>query len=371
MSMSISPLANPKGTKKLCELCQKPAYLQCTKCRVTFYCDVAHQQADWNSIHEKVCELLSSIRTPAPFSCFQADRDIHHMQTLKRLEHITQLSHAAAKSWVSEGKYSEAVPAAQLSLRCAIDIYGRDVVELVPAYLLLAEASIGLGSLSQAESCLSQAEWMVMKNPGCSRTVLHLLHRTLGHLHSAKGDYSTALLHFANDVYYASEEFGLDSVVTARGYFLMANVFMKQEKTDITNSLYSEVASIWHAHLSKLMECYSQKEHEGAQYFDVAQCAEVNQMLSVMLEAQQQDVNTHPAYSTTTFNSLGQRALLSHSLAILWFLCNDHKKALEFGRKAAEFSQQCEHNSLAESIQDLIQQAETHLNPEQTPIIHH
>lgn len=61
-------------------------------------------------------------------------------------------------------------------------------------------------------------------------------------------------------------------------------------------------------------------------YLDVAQCAEVNQMLSVMLEAQQQDVNTHPAYSTTTFNSLGQRALLSHSLAILWFLCNDHKK---------------------------------------------
>lgn len=35
------------------------------------------------------------------------------------------------------------MPAAQLSLRCAIDIYGPDVVELVPAYLLLAEASIG------------------------------------------------------------------------------------------------------------------------------------------------------------------------------------------------------------------------------------
>ncbi|MCI4380749.1 hypothetical protein PGIGA_G00243630 [Pangasianodon gigas] len=369
--MSISPLANPKGTKKLCELCEKPAHLQCTNCRVTFYCDAAHQQADWNSIHEKVCELLISVRTPAPFYCFQADRDFHHMQSLKRLEHITELSHAAAKSWVSVGKYSEAIPAAQLSLRCAIDIYGPDVVELVPAYLLLAEANIGLGSLSQAESCLSQAEWMVMKNPGCSQTVLHLLHRTLGRLYSATGDYSSALLHFANDVYYASEEFGLDSVVTAGGYFLMANVFVKQEKTDIANSLYSEVASTWHAHLSKLMESYSQKEHEGAQYFDVAHCAEVNRMLSVLLEAQQQDVNTHPAYSTTLAHSLGQRALLSHSLAMLWFLCNDHKKALDFGRKAAEFSQQCEHNSLAESIQSLIQQAETHLKPEQTPIIHH
>lgn len=54
-----------------------------------------------------------------------------------------ELSRAAAKSWVSEGKYCEAMPAAQLSLCCAIDIYGPDVVELVPAYLLLAEAGIG------------------------------------------------------------------------------------------------------------------------------------------------------------------------------------------------------------------------------------
>lgn len=96
-------------------------------------------------------------------------------------------------------------------------------------------------------------------------------------------------------VYYASEEFGLDSVVTAEGHFLMADVFMKQGKSDITNSIYSEVhqhhlhllslifsihisyfsvfiramqvASTWHAHLSNLMECYSQKENKEEQYF--------------------------------------------------------------------------------------------------------
>ncbi|KAK2841192.1 hypothetical protein Q7C36_012771 [Tachysurus vachellii] len=362
--MSIHPLANPKGTKKLCELCQKPAHLQCTKCRVTFYCDVTHQQEDWNSIHEKVCELLIFIRTPVPFSCFQAERDIHQIQTLKRLEYIKDLSHGTAKSWVSEGKYREAMPAAQLSLRCAIDIYGSDAVELVPAYLLLAEASIGLGSLIQAESCLSKVEWMVMKSPGCNRTVLlHLLHRTLGRLYSAKGDYNSALLHFANDVYYASEEFGLDSVVTAGGYFLMANIFMKQEKTDITISLYSEVASTWHAHLSNLMECCSQEEHKGKQYFDEAERAEVNRMLCVMFEAQEQDVDAQPDYQTTPSHSLGQKALLSHCLAMLWFLCNDHEKALDFGRMAEDFIEEYEPNSLADSIQSLIQQAETHLNP--------
>lgn len=35
--MTLNPLAFPKGVKYLCELCQKPAYMQCTQCRVTYY----------------------------------------------------------------------------------------------------------------------------------------------------------------------------------------------------------------------------------------------------------------------------------------------------------------------------------------------
>lgn len=58
-------------------------------------------------------------------------------------------------------------------------------------------------------------------------------------------------------VFYASEEFGLNSVETAGGYFLMANVFAKQEKPDIASSLYSQVRQhlpltihlIYHIHL--------------------------------------------------------------------------------------------------------------------------
>lgn len=54
-----------------------------------------------------------------------------------------ELSHTEAQGRVLGGKYEEALPAAQLSLRCAIDLYGANSVELVPAYLLLAEASVG------------------------------------------------------------------------------------------------------------------------------------------------------------------------------------------------------------------------------------
>lgn len=42
-------------------------------------------------------------------------------------------------------------------------------------------------------------------------------------------------------IYFASEEYGLDSTVTCGGYFLMADVFVKQGKVPIARSLYSEV----------------------------------------------------------------------------------------------------------------------------------
>ena len=37
-----------------------------------------------------------------------------------------------------------------------MDVYGSGSIELVPAYLILAESSIGLGKLVQAEEYLSQ-----------------------------------------------------------------------------------------------------------------------------------------------------------------------------------------------------------------------
>ena len=47
-------------------------------------------------------------------------------------------------------------------------------------------------------------------------------------------------------MHYAIDEYGLDNIVTKGGYFLMANVFMKQEKKDIAHSMYAEVNRISH-----------------------------------------------------------------------------------------------------------------------------
>lgn len=48
-----------------------------------------------------------------------------------------------AQGKLSEGKHQEALPAAQFCLRCSIDVHGPSTIQMVPAYLLLAEANMG------------------------------------------------------------------------------------------------------------------------------------------------------------------------------------------------------------------------------------
>jgi len=44
-------------------------------------------------------------------------------------------------------------------------------------------------------------------------------------------------------IYHASEEFGTDDIRTSGGYFHMANVFFRQGRMEIADSLYRQV--IW------------------------------------------------------------------------------------------------------------------------------
>ncbi|XP_078110062.1 zinc finger MYND domain-containing protein 12 [Sander vitreus] len=339
------PLALPKGTDKLCELCQREARLQCTECRVTFYCDEEHQQADWVGIHERICQLLAPIRTPTLYSLQRAGR----IETQLKKAELIEICRSVGQSKLSEGKHQEALPAAQFCLRCSIDLHGPSTVQMVPAYLLLAEANMGLGNLARVAELLSQAEWAVLKSPECGHAVRHQLHRSLGRLHTATGNLEAALLNFADDIYFASEEYGLDSTVTCGGYFLMADVFTKQGKMPIARSLYSQVARTWHCHLTNLFQTHIQNVQNLDMLlessYDKAQLVEVDEMLKTILEFEQNDSRKDST----------QVALVAHCLAMLWFLGGDSLKALGFGSTALQASQLIPNHDLTEPIQGLLQ----------------
>ncbi|XP_069039748.1 zinc finger MYND domain-containing protein 12 isoform X2 [Lepisosteus oculatus] len=321
----ITPLANPRGVKRLCELCQRPARLQCSHCRVTYYCDSDHQGADWVGIHEKVCQLLIPLRTAVPFHTLEVEREHHRAQTLQRQEQLIELSRATAQKKLFEGKHQEAVPAALLSLRCCVEIHGTSALQLVPSYLLLAEACTGLGNLTQAEEYLCRAEWTVLKNTECGRRLRHTLHRSLGLLHAAKGDLEGALEHLASD-----------------------------NKMDIADSLYTEVTAIWHRHLSSLLEAHQRSASAPADpplehSLSEAQQAEAQQVLGAILDIREQAPRPDPT----------QTARAAHSLALLHFLGTDTPKVVEFGRKALRCSQLVPDCGLTEPIERLLQLAES------------
>ncbi|XP_033824717.1 zinc finger MYND domain-containing protein 12 [Periophthalmus magnuspinnatus] len=342
----IIPLALPKGTEKLCELCQNRAYLQCAQCRVTFYCDATHQFADWVGIHEKICPLLVPIRTET-LESFSKEGRIE--KDIKKRELIA-IARSIAEGKLTEGKHEEALPAGQTCLHFCMDVFGPCSIQLVPAYLLLAEGYMGLGNISSAAELLSQAELSVSKNPDCGHDLHHRLHRSLGRLQSIMGDLEGALFNYANDIYHAAEVYGLDSTVCSNGYFLLANIFAKQGKTQIVRSMYNEVAQTWNSHLTKLIEPFLENPTASLEpTFDKAKQVEVDKILHTILDFERHQSRKEHALM----------ALASLCLSMLWFMGGDRVKARDFGRSALQSSQMSPNQELSTAVQKLLDLVET------------
>jgi hypothetical protein len=56
----------------------------CKEVHVFIISGVAHQKADWSSIHQKICQLLIPLRTSMPFYNSEEERQHGLQQLLKR-----------------------------------------------------------------------------------------------------------------------------------------------------------------------------------------------------------------------------------------------------------------------------------------------
>ncbi|XP_069775037.1 zinc finger MYND domain-containing protein 12 isoform X2 [Narcine bancroftii] len=308
-----------------------------------------HQEADWNGIHEKICQLLIPVRTPLPFLSSSKEREHCKEQLVQRQKHLIDLTRTVAQKLLFEGKHELAIPGALQSLRFVMALYGPHSAELVASQLLLAEASIGLWRLDEAEEYLAQAQWVVMKTTECVTTIQYKLYRTLGLLYTAKCDYDKALWYFADDIYHVTEVFGVSDIHTAGGYFHMANVFFKQEKMDIADSMYSEVTNIWKTFLGELVETEIQRSLWKAgisspepgtnlvdleDVFDGAKEAEAVKVLHAIFNLRNQELLVKN----------GKIGSIAHTLAMLYYLLLDFNKAVEYGILALEDNEMVVHN---------------------------
>lgn len=294
------------------------------------------QRHDWLELTEKMCQLLEPLAVASPFTSSSEERNIRQKDLLYRQREMMELTLLIGRKLLFEGKHHQAVPAAIQSLKFSIDVHGLNSVNLVPSYLILAEANIGLGKLTQADEYLAQAEWTVMKSPDAKDSVRSKLFRNMGLLHAAKGDYSDALRMLAEDIFHASTEWNSGHIRTSGGYFHMANVFFRQNKMDIADSLYTQVVNIWYDYLSEAAEYKAAIEEETSafgplqaqtdtkNFLDQAQEAEAIQTLSAVLDMRDQSPRRQPAVISR----------ICLTLAMLFYILDDVNKAKEYGRKA-------------------------------------
>ncbi|KAI9206812.1 uncharacterized protein BJ171DRAFT_456659 [Polychytrium aggregatum] len=318
--MSINPLSNPKGVKLTCELCGKPAYIQCKNCRVTYYCDHDHEKIDYRGIHEKICSLLVPLRTPVAVLGSEEERALREKQTRQRQVHLLGLTKTEAHKKLFEGQYDLAIPAALQALRFSMDVYGQNSIELVPSYLLLGEASIGLKQYSQGDEYLSLAKWAVLKSDHCDNAVRSQLHRNLGLLYSSQGNLDAALEQLASDIYYSSLEKGPNHISVTGGYFHLGNVFHKQNRIPHAYAVYDKVVEIW----------IDSMKH-GNETLDEAQQAEAIQILTSVYAFQTNQTLEGGLFSKSVRKNPYD---VLYALALVYRRCGRFDLAKEYGDKA-------------------------------------
>uniref|UniRef100_A0A7S1CK24 MalT-like TPR region domain-containing protein n=1 Tax=Bicosoecida sp. CB-2014 TaxID=1486930 RepID=A0A7S1CK24_9STRA len=162
---------------------------------------------------------------------------------------VINLTRNEASKYLVGGQFELAIPGALQCLKFSKQVYGDGSIDIVPAYLLLAEANLGLGRYHHVEEFLAMAKWGVVKTPDCSNTIRSKLHRNFGKLYASQGKFPEALKELAVDIYYSSLEFGPEHVDTAAGYYHMATIFYTQNKIENALAFYDKVVDIWYKFL--------------------------------------------------------------------------------------------------------------------------
>eukprot|EP00611_Tribonema_gayanum_P022292 TRINITY_DN4449_c0_g1_i1.p1 TRINITY_DN4449_c0_g1~~TRINITY_DN4449_c0_g1_i1.p1 ORF type:complete len:444 (-),score=157.58 TRINITY_DN4449_c0_g1_i1:32-1321(-) len=250
---TLNRLAFPKGQNPICELTGQPATIQCVTPHVTlYYATREHAEQAWHGIMRRISPLVGPLRNPAPIIGSKEERERKALVVEMSKKALVDLCQQEASKFLTQGNYELAVPGAIQALAFAQDAYGAQSLEMVPAYLLLSQANLGLARLQSAEEFLSLANWVVLRNPDCSSAVRSQLHQNFGKLYRAQGKLDKALQELSSHVYCSSVEVGPEHISTSAGYFLMADVFYTQRKVNTALAFYDKVVDIWYKLLASM-----------------------------------------------------------------------------------------------------------------------
>eukprot|EP00405_Crypthecodinium_cohnii_P010321 CAMPEP_0206436368 /NCGR_PEP_ID=MMETSP0324_2-20121206/10439_1 /ASSEMBLY_ACC=CAM_ASM_000836 /TAXON_ID=2866 /ORGANISM="Crypthecodinium cohnii, Strain Seligo" /LENGTH=368 /DNA_ID=CAMNT_0053903515 /DNA_START=81 /DNA_END=1187 /DNA_ORIENTATION=+ len=252
-AVPINRLSKAKGAKYLCEITGAPATLVCSECPV-YFATKEHFDVWWRGIGNLIAQDIVVLRGPPKMIGSEEERHRRNEELMGIRKELLELCTETAQKFLVQGKYELAVPGALQSLKFAIEVHGSEATELVPSYLLLAEANLGLRRLKIAEEFLSLANWNILKHPQAGASLMSSLQRNFGRLYAAQQRYNEALQAFATDIYHSSLEFGPENIRSAPSYFHMGRVFQSHQKSYRATSFYTKVVEVYQKFLEAWMD---------------------------------------------------------------------------------------------------------------------
>jgi len=250
----LNPLAFPKGQSLVCDLTGKPAMVSLiTEYTTLHYASKELAKVAWDGILSNIVHVIGKVTAQPSLVGSEEERDRRLAAVHSGKLAIIALCREEAASHVVKGQFELAIPAAQYALRFGTSIHGDGSVELVPSYLLLAEANLGLARYRQAEEQLTLANWALLKTPQCSNALRSQLRRNFGRLYASQSKFDEALRQLADDVYYSSLMVGPEHIDTSGGYFQLGNVFYSMNKVENALAMYDKVVDIWYKCVTQLL----------------------------------------------------------------------------------------------------------------------
>eukprot|EP01138_Halocafeteria_seosinensis_P010562 gb/GECG01010784.1/.p1 GENE.gb/GECG01010784.1/~~gb/GECG01010784.1/.p1 ORF type:complete len:340 (+),score=54.25 gb/GECG01010784.1/:1-1020(+) len=163
---------------------------------------------------------------------------------------LGEIYSSEARKAIVQQRPTDATSLAKESITHTLALHGKESVESIPAYLLLAEAQMEEGKYAQAQELLSIANWTCIRlGDEISEKILANLHRKFGKSYLKLGHVADAAEEVAKDIYYSSIHLGPEHIDTTPGYFLMAKVFFKQHRPTEALALYNKILDIWYKYL--------------------------------------------------------------------------------------------------------------------------
>ncbi|GBG28988.1 Zinc finger MYND domain-containing protein 12 [Hondaea fermentalgiana] len=303
---TLNALSAPKGVRYVCELTGVAAGVKMiTPFTSLYYGSKEDAILSWEGIMHKLLPLVSQLRAKPVIIGSEEERQKREYSILMSKRALVDLTQRIAQRFLIKGEYELSIPGAMQCLSFSKEVYGDDTIDLVPAYLLLAQCHLGMRNFRPVQEFLGLANWSVLKTPDCPNEIKAQLERTFGKLCAAEGKHAEAAEHLAKDIYWTSLASGPEHVKVSVGYFNLACVFDAQHRVEAALALYDKVVDIWYKYLSAV-----RMSGDDTDPLSEAQCEEAMQMLLKILDVRRQFLGDNHIATGEAHFTLGLLRLL-------------------------------------------------------------